>query len=102
MRADTRHWRGYYHDPATESFDLSYSLSDRIRYYWPHPDVQRACASMLENLRRRPIPPTPASQYCRDNTPCGPASLRPLFADAPSRTGLRQRCALYPCVAHDA
>ena len=63
MRADTRHWRGYYHDPATESFDLSYSLSDRIRYYWPHPDVQRACASMLENLRRRPIPLTLMSQY---------------------------------------
>jgi D-tagatose-1,6-bisphosphate aldolase subunit GatZ/KbaZ len=63
MRADTRHWRGYYHDPATESFDLSYSLSDRIRYYWPHADVQRACASMLETLRRRPIPLTLMSQY---------------------------------------
>jgi len=63
MRADTRHWRGYYHDPATESFDLFYSLSDRIRYYWPHPDVQRACASMLEDLRRRWIPLTLMSQY---------------------------------------
>ena len=46
-----------------ESLDLQYSLSDRIRYYWPHPRVQRACASLLERLRRTPVPLTLLSQY---------------------------------------
>ena len=27
--------------PPRESLDLQYSLSDRIRYYWPYPQVQR-------------------------------------------------------------
>jgi D-tagatose-1,6-bisphosphate aldolase subunit GatZ/KbaZ len=63
MRDDPRHWRGHYHDRATEPLDLAFSLSDRIRYYWPHPDVQRSCAMLLENLRRRPLPMTLVSQH---------------------------------------
>jgi D-tagatose-1,6-bisphosphate aldolase subunit GatZ/KbaZ len=63
MRDDPRHWRGHYRDRATELLDLSYSLSDRIRYYWPHPDVQRACSMLLDNLRSRPLPMTLLSQY---------------------------------------
>jgi D-tagatose-1,6-bisphosphate aldolase subunit GatZ/KbaZ len=63
MRADPRHWRDHYHDRSTESLDLAYSLSDRIRYYWPNPDVQRACAMLLENLRGRPLPMTLVSQH---------------------------------------
>jgi D-tagatose-1,6-bisphosphate aldolase subunit GatZ/KbaZ len=63
MRADPRHWRGHYHERATESFDLAYSLSDRIRYYWPHADVQRACTRLLDNLRSRPLPMTLLSQF---------------------------------------
>jgi D-tagatose-1,6-bisphosphate aldolase subunit GatZ/KbaZ len=63
MRADPQHWRGHYRDSANESLDLAYSLSDRIRYYWPHPDVQRACTALLGNLRNRPLPLTLLSQY---------------------------------------
>lgn len=63
MRADPKHWRGHYRDSATESFDLAYSLSDRIRYYWPHPDVRQACATLLANLGSRPLPLTLISQY---------------------------------------
>jgi len=63
MRADPRHWRGHYRERATESLDLSYSLSDRIRYYWPHPDVQRACETLLANLRSRSLPMTLVSQH---------------------------------------
>ena len=63
MRAEPRHWRGHYRDRATESLDLSYSLSDRIRYYWPHPDLQRAQAILLDNLRSRALPMTLLSQY---------------------------------------
>ena len=63
MRADPRHWRDHYRDASQQSLDLQYSLSDRIRYYWPYPQVQRACAALLERLRRVPIPLTLLSQY---------------------------------------
>ena len=63
MRSDPRYWRSYYHDPARQQLDLQYSLSDRIRYYWPYPQVQRACQSLLERLRRTPPPLTLLSQY---------------------------------------
>ena len=63
MRADPRHWRSHYRDAECESLDLQYSLSDRIRYYWPYPQVQRACETLLGRLRRAPIPLTLLSQY---------------------------------------
>jgi len=63
MRSDPRHWRGHYHDPAQESVDLQFSFSDRIRYYWPYPRVQRACELLLARLRRATMPLTLLSQY---------------------------------------
>ena len=64
MRADPQHWRGHY-DGAGERLDvdLQYSLSDRIRYYWPNPEVQRAVSALCERLDRRPIPLTLLSQF---------------------------------------
>lgn len=48
MRADPRHWRKYYHGTGHAlDLQLEYSLSDRIRYYWPDPAVVVA----LERLR---------------------------------------------------
>ena len=63
MRANPRHWKSYYTDPARESFDLQYSLSDRIRYYWSVPEVKHACARLLERLAQAPLPLTLLSQY---------------------------------------
>ena len=63
MRGDPRHWRSYYHDPARETLDLQFSLSDRIRYYWPYAQIQRACESLMHRLRGAPIPLTLLSQY---------------------------------------
>ena len=69
MRADPQHWRGHYQaNGESLDLDLQYSLSDRIRYYWPYPEVQRAVAAMLERLGRRadsahapqPVPAAPA------------------------------------------
>ena len=50
-------------DSESLDLDLQYSLSDRIRYYWPNPDVQRACVAMFERLDRAKIPLTLLSQY---------------------------------------
>ena len=63
MRADPQHWRGYYREGPRLDFDLQYSLSDRIRYYWPYPEVQRAVARMRQRLERQPIPTTLLSQF---------------------------------------
>jgi D-tagatose-1,6-bisphosphate aldolase subunit GatZ/KbaZ len=64
MRDDPQHWRGHYHGEGESlDFDLQYSLSDRIRYYWPYPAVQRAVAAMLGRLGRRPIPIALLSQF---------------------------------------
>ncbi len=64
MRADPRHWRGHYHGEGEGlDFDLQYSLSDRIRYYWPYPEVQQAVAAMMERLSRTTIPLALLSQF---------------------------------------
>lgn len=63
MRAEPGHWSPYYQDPARLDLDLAYSLSDRIRYYWAHPTVQRASAALLERLEQSPPPLTLLSQY---------------------------------------
>jgi D-tagatose-1,6-bisphosphate aldolase subunit GatZ/KbaZ len=63
MRANPRYWRSYYTEPDREQFDLQYSLSDRIRYYWTVPEVKRACASLMQRLAGVPLPLTLLSQY---------------------------------------
>jgi D-tagatose-1,6-bisphosphate aldolase subunit GatZ/KbaZ len=63
MQRDPRHWRTYYTNPATETFDLQYSLSDRIRYYWTVPEVQESCDALLTNLKSRGVPLSLLSQY---------------------------------------
>jgi D-tagatose-1,6-bisphosphate aldolase subunit GatZ/KbaZ len=64
MLQDPAYWRSYYPGETWEQrFSRRYSFSDRIRYYWPVPQVQSALNRMLENLSKRPIPLTLLSQY---------------------------------------
>jgi D-tagatose-1,6-bisphosphate aldolase subunit GatZ/KbaZ len=63
MKRDPRYWRAYYVDPERREFDLQFSLSDRIRYYWNTPVVERACTQLFEGLASRGIPMTLISQY---------------------------------------
>jgi len=63
MKRDPRYWSAYYVNPERQDFDLQYSLSDRIRYYWTAPVVVRACAQLLQCLAARGIPMTLISQY---------------------------------------
>jgi D-tagatose-1,6-bisphosphate aldolase subunit GatZ/KbaZ len=94
MRAEPRHWRGHYRDRATETLDLSYSLSDRIRYYWPHPDLQRAQAILLDNLRSRALPMTLISQYLPQQHDAIRAGRLAASVDAVLQDGIA--CALRP------
>ncbi len=62
-----RQWSRYYHGtPHQQYLDRHYSLSDRVRYYWPQPQVQQAVDGLLDNLRRSPAPLALLSQYLPD------------------------------------
>jgi D-tagatose-1,6-bisphosphate aldolase subunit GatZ/KbaZ len=63
MKRDPRYWKSYYTDRGAQEFDLQYSLSDRIRYYWNLPEVSAALEALLQNLRKRGMPLTLLSQY---------------------------------------
>ena len=63
MRQDSKYWKAYYVDAEHLNFDLQYSLSDRIRYYWTQPDVMRACAQLLQELGAKGLPLSLLSQY---------------------------------------
>jgi D-tagatose-1,6-bisphosphate aldolase subunit GatZ/KbaZ len=63
MKRDPRYWKAYYTNPERQEFDLQFSLSDRIRYYWTTPVLERACAQLFERLASRGIPLTLISQY---------------------------------------
>jgi D-tagatose-1,6-bisphosphate aldolase subunit GatZ/KbaZ len=67
MRGDPRHWRDYYRGDETQlRFSRQFSLSDRIRYYWARPEVEKALARLLANLEAGGIPLALLSQYLPD------------------------------------
>jgi D-tagatose-1,6-bisphosphate aldolase subunit GatZ/KbaZ len=64
MRRDPAHWRSYYHgDDAEIELARRFSLSDRIRYYWPRPEVKEALGRLLANLQTHPAPLALLSQH---------------------------------------
>ena len=64
MRDDPRHWRKYYHGTGTAlDLQLQYSLSDRIRYYWPDPAVVAALGRLRTAFESGAPPLALLSQY---------------------------------------
>ncbi|WP_375286646.1 D-tagatose-bisphosphate aldolase, class II, non-catalytic subunit [Sphingomonas sp.] len=64
MRAEPKNWRKYYHaEGAALTRQLQYSLSDRIRYYWPDAEIAAAQERLFANLRDAPPPLPLVSQY---------------------------------------
>jgi len=58
------YWQPYYPgDERQQHFARQYSLSDRIRYYWPVPEVREALDRLLSNLCGAAIPLALLSQY---------------------------------------
>ena len=43
--------------------DIHFSLSDRIRYYWPHPRIRQGVEKLIANLSAIPLPLGLISQY---------------------------------------
>ncbi|ANU36852.1 D-tagatose-bisphosphate aldolase, class II, non-catalytic subunit [Vibrio scophthalmi] len=64
MHEQPNYWRSHYASKGHQQFlDCSYSLSDRIRYYWTHPEVQAAQQALFDHLAAKPLPVTLLSQY---------------------------------------
>ena len=57
-------WRGYYEgDETAQRVARRYSYSDRVRYYWPDPQVSAAVDRLVRNLRACPPPPPLVSAH---------------------------------------
>jgi D-tagatose-1,6-bisphosphate aldolase subunit GatZ/KbaZ len=64
MVQNPEHWQKYLHGTSEQlTFARKYSLSDRIRYYWPYPQAQVAIQKMLKNLHEKPLPISLLSQF---------------------------------------
>lgn len=88
MREQPGYWQRYYHSQGHAlTVDLQYSLSDRIRYYWPDPVIEQACQRLFDNLRANPPPIPLISQFL-------PHALHAL------RTGIATRDPLSLTMAH--
>jgi len=64
MKAEPGNWKRYYHETGNAlDLQLQYSLSDRIRYYWPDAEIAAAQARLFANLRDQPVPLPLLSQH---------------------------------------
>ncbi|HUD28016.1 MAG TPA: D-tagatose-bisphosphate aldolase, class II, non-catalytic subunit [Novosphingobium sp.] len=73
MRAEPGNWRKYYHEEgAALDLQLQYSLSDRIRYYWPDPQIAAAQERLFANLRQS----VPALAQVSQHLPLAYAAVR--------------------------
>jgi D-tagatose-1,6-bisphosphate aldolase subunit GatZ/KbaZ len=64
MTQRPEYWEKYYRGTeAGQIFKRKYSFSDRLRYYWPEPEVHAALEKLLKNLRQRPLPISLLSQF---------------------------------------
>jgi D-tagatose-1,6-bisphosphate aldolase subunit GatZ/KbaZ len=64
MRERPKYWQKYYHSVGKPlTVDLQYSLSDRVRYYWPDPVIEAARVKLFQNLEAVPAPISLLSQH---------------------------------------
>lgn len=59
-----QYWKNYYRGSDDEiAYKCLYSLSDRIRYYWPQDEMQALCRELLASFGSKPIPYSLVSQF---------------------------------------
>jgi D-tagatose-1,6-bisphosphate aldolase subunit GatZ/KbaZ len=64
MHKAPKHWRRYYKSRGRElNLDLQYSLSDRIRYYWPSKRIGATVERLFRRLAADPPPLALISQH---------------------------------------
>jgi D-tagatose-1,6-bisphosphate aldolase subunit GatZ/KbaZ len=57
MLADPKDWRTYVEAGPEEGRMMLYGLSDRVRYYWPRPEVQAALRALFDGLHGAKLAP---------------------------------------------
>lgn len=64
LTADPKNWDKYYHGTDAEKhIQRHFSYSDRIRYYWPQPEIDAAVKALFSLLDGVQIPETLINQY---------------------------------------
>lgn len=64
MLDEPGYWKKYYRPEFSQAMvDIHYSLSDRIRYYWPNPRISAAVDKLIANLDNTDIPLGLLSQF---------------------------------------
>lgn len=64
MFNEPQYWKKYYRtDWRDVQVDMYFSLSDRIRYYWPHKRIQHSVDKLIHNLGEVTLPLGMLSQY---------------------------------------
>jgi len=64
MLADPTRWQKHYGGTShNQKISRFYSFSDRIRYYWNAPKVEKAFNQLLSNFGNNPLPLSLLSQY---------------------------------------
>lgn len=64
MTDDPKYWQAYYQgDESALKIARHFSLSDRIRYYLPYPEIDQAIKKMIANFEGIEIPTPLLSQY---------------------------------------
>ena len=63
MDADPRHWRSHVAAGPGQRLARLYSLSDRMRYYWPDAGIQAALKALAANIDGADIPSGLLLQY---------------------------------------
>ncbi|WP_253381777.1 tagatose-bisphosphate aldolase subunit GatZ [unidentified bacterial endosymbiont] len=64
MLNEPGYWNKYYRPTWSQAMvDIHFSLSDRIRYYWPHPRIHQSVEKLLANLSHTTLPLGLISQF---------------------------------------
>src|SRR3954453_11916986 len=78
MLREPGNWNRHYPAEAEDArFLRHYSLSDRIRYYWPAPEAQAAVARLMRALRGVSVPVSLFWQHLPEAAPLAGAPLDP-------------------------
>lgn len=64
MLNEPGYWKKYYRPTWSQAMvDIHFSLSDRIRYYWPHPRIRLSVERLIANLSVTSLPLGLISQF---------------------------------------
>ncbi len=63
MLNEPGYWKNTTVNTERAMVDIHFSLSDRIRYYWPHPRIRQSVEKLIANLNNVTLPLGLISQF---------------------------------------